>query len=270
MKQKISICIPFFDTHDLTRNFLDTIVNENFVDEIVISDDSSKNNFLYSHPKVKIFRNEINQGAFRNKFLTVSKASNDWVLLLDSDNAVDKQVLKKIFNFYYKINYLYLPKKLVLESLENFDDKMHKFEMNYDFDKIIDLNSASKYLVNKNQKIEWLLNTGNFIINKFEYLEVSKKYFLDNQASYLDCDALVFTYLWLKSGRKIQILDSYFTYHRLRKSSWTNTAKNNWQSQKLHIFLIKFKGKYKNLYLFYQNIKSIVIFIKNFIKSLLK
>jgi glycosyltransferase involved in cell wall biosynthesis len=36
--------------------------------------------------KIKVFRNKTNQGAFRNKYETVSKCSNEWIYLLDSDN----------------------------------------------------------------------------------------------------------------------------------------------------------------------------------------
>ena len=43
---KISICIPFYETHDLTTNFLDSIINEDFINEIIISDDCSQKNLI--------------------------------------------------------------------------------------------------------------------------------------------------------------------------------------------------------------------------------
>lgn len=253
MTNKISICIPFYETHDLTISFLKSIVHESFVDEIIISDDCSKEEFKYKHPKIKIFRNKFNQGAFHNKFITVSKATNNWALLLDSDNFIDLTVLKKIFEYKYNKNFFYLPQKLYLESLENYGNEMHNKIINYDFleKNEIDLNIASSFLKKNNKKIEWLLNTGNFIVNRNEYIKVNKKIFYSQKRKLLDCDALAFTYYWLINKKKIKILDFYYIRHRLRKDSWTNTAKDNWNSQKYYIFLIKNKNNYKLIYYLY-------------------
>ena len=80
---------------------------------------------------------------------------------------------------------------------------MHNKVIDYNFLKnnTIDLDSASNFLKKKNKKIEWLLNTGNFIIKKNEYIEVAKEIYEDKTIKFIDCDALVFTYLWLKNKK---------------------------------------------------------------------
>ena len=113
MINKISICIPFYETHDLTTNFLDSIINEDFINEIIISDDCSQKKFNYQNNKVKIYRNKINQGAFRNKYISVSKAKNQWVLLLDSDNFIDLDILKKFLNINLEIIFFIYQKNFI-------------------------------------------------------------------------------------------------------------------------------------------------------------
>lgn len=267
----ISVCIPFYETHDLTRILLDKIVNISFVSEIIVVDDCSKVKFQYNNPKVTIFYNTKNLGAYRNKFVTVSKSNNEWLLLLDSDNEINDEFfieIKKFFNF--DKNVFYLPKKLKLDSISGYGKELDQTSMEYDFeDDIFDLDKASQYLKKGISKIEWMLNTGNFIVNKDTYLATAQKTFQSNKSKYIDCDALVFSYQWLMRGNKIQLMPFYHTTHRLREYSWTNTAKNNWASQKYHIFLIKNKGRYGYIYLISIKFNSCINYLKNIIKKLI-
>ena len=74
----ISLAIPFYNT---SRYFLDCIkyaLEDDFVSEIVVNDDCSRqeeyDNLLLlvgGNKKIKIYRNESNLGAFRNKYIAV-------------------------------------------------------------------------------------------------------------------------------------------------------------------------------------------------------
>ena len=89
----ISLAIPFYNT---SKYFLDCIkyaVDDEFVSEIVVNDDCSRqeeyDNLLLlvdGKDKIKVYRNDHNLGAFRNKYIAVKNCTNDWVYLLDSDN----------------------------------------------------------------------------------------------------------------------------------------------------------------------------------------
>ena len=61
----ITVAIPFYNTVDYLEPLLEEIVDSFFVDEIVISNDASDYSIEIDHPKIKIFHNAINQGAFR-------------------------------------------------------------------------------------------------------------------------------------------------------------------------------------------------------------
>ena len=83
--KKISLAIPFYNT---SQYFLDCIkyaVDDDFVSEIIVNDDCSQvdewDNLCkiveeLDCDKIKLFRNDENLGAFRNKFTTVKNCTN--------------------------------------------------------------------------------------------------------------------------------------------------------------------------------------------------
>ena len=94
----ITVAIPFYNTVDYLESLLEELVDSFFIDEIVISNDASDYSIEIDHPKITIYHNAINQGAFRNKYLRVARASNDWVYLLDSDNKLPKSSIDILEN----------------------------------------------------------------------------------------------------------------------------------------------------------------------------
>ncbi len=77
MLKYISLCIPYYNTFDLTKKTIDILIKSKFINEIIISDDCSNVPFVYNHAKVKIYRNLKNLGALKNKFKTVQYARNN-------------------------------------------------------------------------------------------------------------------------------------------------------------------------------------------------
>lgn len=89
----ITLAIPFYNTSQYFSDCIKYAVEDDFVSEIVVNDDCSTeeeyNNLLSlteDIDKIKVFRNETNLGAFRNKFTIVKNCTNEWIYLLDSDN----------------------------------------------------------------------------------------------------------------------------------------------------------------------------------------
>ena len=179
----ITVAIPFFNTIQYLESILVELVDSSYVDEIIISDDVSDYKIDIDHPKVKIFYNEKNVGAFRNKYLSISRSSNEWVYLLDSDNIFPESslsVLNNIKELNPDVYYSPIQFNLMDDGLESSLDGK---KIVYNFpEKIIDLNLAKKYLdenitntytpnsdihldYNSGRVIEWFLNTGNFLVN---------------------------------------------------------------------------------------------------------
>ena len=259
MFKYISLCIPYYNTFDLTKETVDTLIKSKFINEIIISDDCSKKPFVYNHPKVKIYRNRKNLGALKNKFKTVQYASNKWVYLLDSDNFIELKVLNKLFKTFknkkLNKNYYYSPSRLILKNI-NLDKKLDNKIINYNFKhRIINFNLVKQYL-GKVKYFDWFLNTGNFIINRYNYIKCGKKIFRDKKLEQTEADALVFAYYWLKSEKKIKILNNFYYFHRVLKGSYSHHPNN---SNSLNIYKKLFLNECAEQNTF---LKSIIKFLK--------
>jgi hypothetical protein len=242
MIENISVCIPFYNTHKLTTNTILKIINLKFISEIIVSDDFSKKKFFFKNPKVKIYRNKKNIGALKNKYNVVKLARNDWIYLLDSDNLITANSLKKLIKLKnFNKNFYYSPSKLILKNID-LDKRLDNKMIIYKFPKkIINFKVAKFFLSNNLKNFNWFLNTGNFFINRNKYLKCLEEIFNNNNLASMEADALVFSYFWLKSGNKIKILDFLYYYHRMRRQSHS-FHKNNWKSMEKYLYLFKYNS----------------------------
>jgi glycosyltransferase involved in cell wall biosynthesis len=83
---------------------LESLLNDNRISEIVICDDVSKDiadlETLISTldcSKIKLYKNAINLGCYHNKIEAVSKCTNEWAILLDSDNIIGTDFIDILF-----------------------------------------------------------------------------------------------------------------------------------------------------------------------------
>ncbi len=116
--------------------------------------------------KIKIHRQENNNGVLAAKIGAVSLCKNEWVILLDSDNTICKSYLDAI----YKVNewnkkIIYCPS--FVYPLLNFNDISGQ---TLDFKKTKDL------LIKKTSLAEKFLNDGNFFFNKNYFMNIFNKY----------------------------------------------------------------------------------------------
>ena len=99
---KLSIVIPTYNSSIYLKECIKGFVKSEFVNEIIVGDDFSSNSELEEIERIindlqnlfsfdiKFFKNSKNTGAFVNKYNLISKAKNDWVYQIDSDNVPDK------------------------------------------------------------------------------------------------------------------------------------------------------------------------------------
>src|SRR5665647_3469478 len=96
---KFSLAITTYNRYNFIEKDLGRYIENKFINEIVINDDSSDDysklqKFKNESSKLKLFRNEFNLGVIKNKIKTISLSSNEFVLLLDSDNSISDKVLE--------------------------------------------------------------------------------------------------------------------------------------------------------------------------------
>jgi glycosyltransferase involved in cell wall biosynthesis len=210
----LSIAITTFNRSDLTIESFSKVFDHQLVSEIVIVDDASDEGhfnrlmgLLEAHPailKIKLFRNKVNLGMSRNKSEAINKASNEWVVILDSDNVLYPEYLDAINKQPLLDEYIFCPIKA---------------EPDYDFSNlpvVIDKGNAKYFLEIKEFRI--LLNTCNYLVNRDKYLEVYKY-----DPSIQESDTIYFNTLWLEAGYSFYIVPGMSYFHRRHDGSgWLN------------------------------------------------
>jgi len=220
----ITVAIPYYNSEKYLEQALELPLSSDFVSEIIIHDDCSENQIESTHPKIKIHRNQTNLGAFKNKYLAVSKASNEWVYLLDSDNYFFENSLDVVKNIKPQRGRYYSPSQLHLVD-DGLDQSLNGKIVKYDFGQI-DGSRARDILKSGSGEFEWLINTGNFFVNRDDYVSSMQTIINDPTYPYFEADAIVFTYNWLRGGNIIEVVDDLWYNHRLRSNSYSHSVGN--------------------------------------------
>jgi len=194
-----SLCIPTMDRFDnFLSRYLSLYLSNELISEIIICDENGNdvdkiNKVFPDQPKLKLFKNESRLGPFMNKLNVCKKAAKEWIALIDSDNFADElyfQTGKKYIEEHIgDEKYIILaPSKAKprfdFTKLNNFIYKKGNFEQN---------NALERARGNSNSNV--LMNTGNYILNKFliDNLNIEKE--LNNIPLSSACDVIYFNTL---------------------------------------------------------------------------
>jgi glycosyltransferase involved in cell wall biosynthesis len=209
---KLSLCITTYNRFDLLKESYAQVIDDPRISEIIIVDDCStepgikeKVNSL-AGGKVKVFHQVQNRGMSRNKADAISYASNEWVIIFDSDNVIGKDYLDAFEKEYEKQepggwSVIYCP-------------DFAKPDFNYC--------AYSNLLIHKSNVKQWiiqdgfncLLNTCNYIVNRDFYLK-TYQFNKDHIAS----DTIWHNYNHLKNGGLFCVVPNMHYYHRVHKGS---------------------------------------------------
>jgi len=228
---KISLAIPFYNT---SKYFLDATkyaIDNDFINEIVVNDDGSSEEELkklndiiknLNTNKIKVFKNEENYGAFRNKYITVDRCTSDWIYLLDSDNIpfeTTYSILETIDQS--KPNIIFSPEQLHCRH----DGKEVEIISNYDFKyDLIGIEECKDAIIKRTKWFDWFTNSGNYFINRNFYLNSLDEPF-NNYSSYkLYADTIASFYFMLKNEGLYKVVPNFYHIHRLRSDSYWNAC----------------------------------------------
>lgn len=191
----------------MTVNSFSKVLNDPRINEIVIVDDASddiiykKLQRLTQHPKIKLFRNQQNKGCYFNKQQAVKEASNEWVILFDSDNTLTKEYLDALFSVEWRVNTIYAP-----EFARPVFDYRH-FSGCW-----IDKTNACTFIGQK--MFDCMINTCNYFVNKQEYLRI-----FDSHIEPWTADTIYQNYNWMKAGNSIHVLKGMQYEHLIHDQS---------------------------------------------------
>lgn len=230
----ITLGITTYNRSDMVIESFQSILDNDLINEIVIVDDCSdlslfedlkiKISHLDSN-KIKLYRNDNNLKPLLNKLETIKKSSNDWVILLDSDNKITNEYVDVVAKLEKDNNSLYIPELL----------------LNFNNDIISDFSSMKNHVLNKdniknsldNNSITTILNTGNFFVNKLQYIKTFENVSLEKNLE--TNDSIYFSFLWLSNNLNIQIVDNLKYFHRQHDGSWYLNHKNECENNTVEI-----------------------------------
>lgn len=205
----ISIAIPTYNRFELLMQSFHCVLGDKRVNEIIIVDDHSSYEVylkileaVSDEPKVKLYRNEKNLDCYFNKQKAVSLCSNEWVILFDSDNIIDRDYIDRLYEFdEWQSDMIYAP-------------DFAKPTFNYRAFAGLTIDRENVHSLMDRKMFSTCLNTCNFFINRYEYLKV-----WDGSVDPVTADSIYFNYCWLAAGNRIHITDNLSYIHRVHDHS---------------------------------------------------
>lgn len=235
MDRTISICIPTYNRYQMTLESFAQVLGDPRVSEIVIVDDRStddscekliewgitsvlrfpyKKELVVDEPKysffdartntaVRLYRNSSNLDCYQNKRVAVDHCTNEWCILLDSDNIIDKTYLDKLFEIPdWSADTIYTP----CFAKPHFDFR--------NFAGVTIHKNNVAQLMNQFSNLEVCLNACNYFVNREEYLLC-----FDDRLDPVTSDSIFTCYNWLRSGNQIHVLPGLEYEHRIHDGS---------------------------------------------------
>lgn len=219
----ISLAITTYDRSGFVIESFINVLNNPFINEIVIVDDCSDisiyNNLKtiidnLNNPKIKLYRNETNLDVFLNKRRSVELCTNDWVIQFDSDNILGEDYINIIRGLgRLEEDMLYCPETL-------YDIYNTKVQWTYsEFNHLIfDKSNIRTYVRDVN--FETNMNTGNNFFNRNTFLEATKESNIDEPIADISAgDGMYIYYLWILAGNRAKVVKGLRYIHRLHAGS---------------------------------------------------
>lgn len=199
----ISLCITNYNRNAYLFKSFEQVYNDERISEIIISDDCSDLDLfidigrkIATMPKVKLSRNPINLGCFANKAKAVSLATNDYVIIFDSDNVLNTQYLDKVFAEVWNPKVILAPDfaEPVFDYRQFAGQTFNKTNV-----------GASAY----KKGFDCMINTMNYFAHRDSFLSVYQP-----KKDIKGADSIYMNYLWLMAGNEIKVVSGMKYYHR--------------------------------------------------------
>lgn len=207
----VSLCITTFQRDKMLFEAFRDVINHPLISEAVIVDDRSDetiyNNILFyckEFEKIKVFRNDQNLDCYRNKRQAIKRATNQWCILLDSDNILPTSYLDRCT-------------ELISSGVTNTVAYFPSFaKPHFDFRKyagqVITRANVASFM--EDSTFQTMLNAMNYFINRDEFLRT-----WDGSVDPVTSDSIYQNYRWLESGNSIYVVPDLEYDHRVHDGS---------------------------------------------------
>ena len=240
-----SLCIPTLDRFDdFLSRYLGQYLENEYINEIIITDENGNdiekiNATFPNNSKLILIKNDSRLGPFLNKMKACSFAKNEWIVLMDSDNFADKDyfVLAKK----YIENVIGNSKNIILapsKARPNFDYS-HLSGFIYKKGDFVKNNHLDKQTIKShNSPTSTLMNTGNYVLNKFLIDNLNLTNEMDNISKSSACDVIYFnTLLFEQLDVNMHVVPDMEYDHAVHDGSIYMQTCNNYRdfNQSVHI-----------------------------------
>lgn len=116
---KVSVIVPVYGVERYIQRFIDSLFTQTMLEgvEFIFVNDCTKDNSIsilenaihtkYSNliPQISIYHNESNQGSDFTRQIGLSKARGEYILCVDSDDFLDKEMIEELYDEAVRGNY---------------------------------------------------------------------------------------------------------------------------------------------------------------------
>jgi len=214
---QLSLCLTTYNRTDLLYQSFEKVIDDPRISEIIIVDDAStpdiveelKNAEQLKHPKVKLFFNDLNLGMSRNKKKSLDNATNEWIILFDSDNIIGPEYLDAL-----EKTWLTYPPPLNPGIIFAPDFAAPQFDYRHMSGRILQPWKVASKLRQGDNMLGCFLNTCNYVVNKLAY-QIVWQY-----RDYVKgTDTINFNYDWLAAGNHFMVVKGMQYEHRVHDGS---------------------------------------------------
>ncbi len=213
--RRIGLAIPTYERDWMLFESFYHVQHDPRIGAITVVDDHSSIDVYdavaaRSSEKISLFRNARNFGCYVNKRLAVGLSDEEWVIQLDSDNAIDGHYLDALFAIpEWDRETLYVP----TFAKPAFDYRAYA-------GLTVTRANVAEYF--DQPRFSTALNTGNFFVNRDAYMDAH-----DGVTDPMAADSMYFCYCWLKSGRKIHFTPGLEYLHRVHNGNYVAFAERS-------------------------------------------
>lgn len=256
----ISIIVPVYNVEKYLKKCIDSILNQTFKDfELILVDDGSKDqcgvicdNYAKSDTRICVIHKK-NGGLSDARNAGLDKASGKYIMFIDSDDYVDKDLLKKCF---YKIEEGYDIVSFRYNKVNEYDVKANDYDNFYnDLEYKFETNEERMNFIARdllNYKVCWEAWSR---IYRRDIIENNKIRFEDN--SKIFAEDLYFNLCYIVYVKKMFCMKEQLYYYLVRNDSIMRQNSNKSNIDRINVLL-------KSLYNYYLQNNGLDFYIKHF------
>ncbi len=229
MSPKVSIITPAYNSEEYIPKAIQSALSQTEPDiEMIIIDDGSTDQTVkmvqdFSDPRIRLLKNETNQGISYSRNRALAEAKGEWVVPLDADDWYAPERIEKLLQIAEKQE-----ADLVADDLYFIQDDPEKpqgtlFCVDQDFNQVREIDVMT--LIESNMKPARI--SPHLGLTK----PLMKREFLEKNLIKYDCrlssaeDFLLYTMCLLKGGKFVVIPEAYYYYRRSRPGSASTDQK---------------------------------------------